>query len=98
MILKRTADDFRVEEVSRLAPAAGRHALYRLTKRGIGTPEALAAIARRWKLQRRQLACAGLKDRHAVTTQVITIDNGPRRDLAQTNIELTYLGQVDRPV
>lgn len=98
MKLKRTSDDFLVEEISSLAVGEGRHALYRLTKRGLGTPEALAAIARRWKLPRGQPACAGLKDRHAVTSQLVTVDRGPRRGLSQSNLKLEYLGQVDRPV
>jgi tRNA pseudouridine13 synthase len=44
------------------------------------------------------VAYAGLKDRHALTTQFVTIKGGPRRGLAQTNLKLEYVGQAGRPV
>lgn len=79
------------------AADSGEFGLYRLTKRGLGTPEAVDAVARRWNLSRDQIAFGGLKDRHAVTTQYLTIHRGPRRGLRQTNFELEYLGQSQRP-
>ncbi|GIX46121.1 MAG: tRNA pseudouridine synthase D [Candidatus Tectimicrobiota bacterium] len=97
MKLKRLPEDFQVEELSDVAPQGGAFALYRLRKRSLGTPEAIAAIARRWRLPRRDIAYGGLKDRHALTTQFVTIRHGPRRSLRQTNLELVYLGQVARP-
>jgi tRNA pseudouridine13 synthase len=78
-------------------PSGGPFALYALTKRSIGTPEALDAIARRWNLPRGSISFGGLKDRHARTTQRITIRGGLQRGLKQTNLELKYLGQVPRP-
>jgi tRNA pseudouridine13 synthase len=68
-----------------------------LTKRSLGTPEAVEAVAQRWKIARRAIAYGGLKDRHALTRQWLTIDHGPRRDLRQTNLELAYVGQTGRP-
>ena len=98
MKLKRLPEDFQVEELTEFAPAdSGEFAFYRLTKRGLGTPEAIDAVVERWKLSRERVSFGGLKDRHAVTTQFITIHRGPRRDLRQTNIELEYLGQSQRP-
>ena len=98
MKLKRLAADFQVEELTAPLPAGGPVALYRLTKQSLGTLEAVAAVAKRWRLDRRQFAFAGLKDRHALTTQFLTIDDGPRQNLKQTNLELEYIGQVSRPV
>ena len=98
MKLKRLPEDFQVEELSEFAPAdSGEFALYRLTKRGLGTPEAINAVVERWKLARQQFSFGGLKDRHAVTTQYLTIHRGPRRGLRQTNLELEFLGQSQRP-
>ncbi len=97
MKLKCRPDDFRVEERTERVPDGGPYALYRLTKQTLGTPEAIEAVLRRWKIDRRQIAYGGLKDRHAVTIQHVTIDHGPRRDLKQTNFELAYLGQCSRP-
>jgi tRNA pseudouridine13 synthase len=98
MKLKRTAEDFQVDEQVALLPAGGTFALYRLTKQSLGTLEALDAIARRWNLPAAAIAFAGLKDRHALTRQHLTIREGPRRGLTQTNFELEYLGQALRPV
>jgi len=97
MKLKCQPEDFRVEERTAFAPDGGDYALYRLTKRTLGTPEVIEAVVRRWRIDRRQVAYGGLKDRHAVTVQHVTIRRGPRRDLKQTNFELAYLGQSSRP-
>jgi len=95
--LKCLPEDFRVEELTRVQPGKGTHAFYRLTKRSIGTPEALSAIVRRFRIHRKQLNYGGLKDRHAVTVQYLTIRNGPRRGFTQKSFELEYLGQTDGP-
>ena len=98
MKLKRLPEDFQVEEQVELAPRGGPFALYRLTKQSLGTPEAIDAILRRWNLARGQVAYAGLKDRHALTTQLVTIKGGPRRGLEQTNLKLQYIGQTGRTI
>lgn len=97
MKVKCQPEDFRVEERTALVPDGGPYALYRLTKRGLGTPEAVEAVVQRWRVARDRMALGGLKDRHAVTSQHVTIRGGPRRNLVQTNLELTYLGQCSRP-
>ena len=97
MKLKSLPDDFQVEELADFPFLGGPFALYRLTKRALGTPEAVAAVARRWHIPLERISCGGLKDRHALTRQYVTIAGGPRRDLRQTNLELTYLGQSERP-
>jgi tRNA pseudouridine13 synthase len=98
MKLKRLPEDFQVEEQVDLVPHGGPFALYRLTKQGLGTPEAIDAVLARWNLARGQVAYAGLKDRHARTTQFVTIRGGPRRSMTQDNLELAYVGQVGRPL
>jgi tRNA pseudouridine13 synthase len=98
MKLKRTADDFQVEEQIALRADGGPFAMYKLTKQSLGTLEAVEAIARRWKLLPHRIAFAGLKDKHALTTQYVTIRGGERRGLSQTNLELQYVGQAERPI
>jgi tRNA pseudouridine13 synthase len=98
MKLKRTPEDFQVEEQIAVQPAGGPFALYRLTKQSLGTLEAIEAIARRWKLLRQRIAFAGLKDKHALTTQYVTIRGGQQRGLSQSNLELQYIGQTGRPI
>lgn len=70
------------------------HAVYRLDKSGLGTPEAASEILSTWNLRRRQLSYGGLKDRHAVTSQTITIYKGPTANIEQDGFTLTYLGQA----
>ncbi len=98
MKLKCVPEDFQVEEQISLRPGGGRFSFYELTKTSLGTPEAVDAVVERWNLSRRQVGFAGLKDRHALTRQFVTIENGPRQNLRQTNFELAYRGQVGRPV
>jgi tRNA pseudouridine13 synthase len=94
MKLKQRPEDFRVEELTEAkAASAGEYSFYRLDKTGWTTPDALAAIRRRWQLDFRRLSYGGLKDRHAVTAQYLTIFRGPRRDFKQERFTLTYLGQ-----
>ena len=98
MKLKCQPEDFRVEELPLVsAGGAGRFSFYRLTKRNIGTIEAVETIARRWNLAGRQVSYGGLKDRHAVTVQYLTITEGPARPISTPNFELRYLGRVPQP-
>lgn len=95
--LKRQPEDFQVEELADFPAGRGTFALYRLTKRSMGTPEVVEAVCRRWNIARRQISYGGLKDRHALTTQFVTIDRGPRQPLKQSSFGLEYLGQAPRP-
>ncbi len=63
----------------------------------MGTPEVVDEILHRWKLPRDRVSYGGLKDKHALTTQFLTIFQGPRRDLREQSFEMTYLGQAARP-
>src|SRR3954452_13883002 len=95
--LKQQPEDFQVEELTPLAdapPGQGPFAFYKLEKRGWTTPDALAAIRRRWKIDLNRLSSGGLKDRHAHTIQYLTIHNGPEKDLTHEGFTVTYLGRV----
>lgn len=98
MKLKQQPEDFRVEELTDVvAGETGDFALYRLDKTGWTTPDALAAVRRRWQIDHRRLSYGGLKDRHAVTSQHLTIFRGPKRNLSHERVTVTYLGQVAEP-
>jgi tRNA pseudouridine13 synthase len=97
--VKRLPDDFVVEERARLVPSdRGRYAVYLLRKRGIGTLEALRAVRRAWRVASRDVGFGGLKDRHAVTVQWVTIPDGPKRNLDEKAFRLTYEGRSDVPM
>lgn len=95
MKVKQRPEDFQVEELTDLvATDSGDHAFYRLEKSGWSTPDALAAVRRRWRIDHRRLSCGGLKDRHARTVQYLTIFHGPARNLTHQSVTVRYLGQV----
>src|SRR4051812_38029113 len=98
MKLKRLPEDFQVEELPLVAGGErGRYAYYRLTKRGMGTLEAVEAICRRWNLAGRRVSYGGLKERHAVTVQYLTIVDGPDRALHEASFDLEPMGRLERP-
>ena len=79
MTLKATPEDFVVEEVLTaswrdcFAREQGPLALYRLRKRGLTTPDAVGMLARALNVPFGDVKAAGLKDRHALTTQYVTV-------------------------
>ncbi len=98
MKLKQSPDDFQVEELTNVVPdAQGPFALYRLEKRNLTTPDALALARERWRIEPRRLSFGGLKDRHAATIQYFSIFHGPRRNLNQQGLAINYLGQTLAP-
>jgi tRNA pseudouridine13 synthase len=96
MKLKSRPEDFAVEEIAQPETGGGPFALYRLTKKSLGTPEAVDAVCRAFRVPRAAVGIGGLKDRHALTRQFLSIQRGPKRNLRQTNLELEYLGQTPR--
>jgi tRNA pseudouridine13 synthase len=98
MKLKCRPEDFRVEELPLVSSAGvGRYTFYRLTKRDIGTIEAVEAICRRWNLASRRVSYGGLKDRHAVTVQYLTIADGTPKAINVPNFDLEPLGRLAHP-
>lgn len=79
MTIKRHPSDFQVTEVldagllASVRPEANEFALYRLTKEGLSTPEAVNSVVRALKLPKGALVYAGLKDKHACSTQHVSV-------------------------
>ena len=72
-------EDFLVEEILGFAPAGdGAHCLLRVRKRGANTEWVARELARRAACRPSDVGFAGLKDRHAVTTQWFTVPRGKR--------------------
>jgi tRNA pseudouridine13 synthase len=98
MKVKSLPADFIVEELTDVLPGeSGEFAMYKLDKENWTTPDALAIIRRRWQIAPQRLAYGGLKDRHAITTQYLSILRGPMRNLNHERLTLTYLGRVKEP-
>lgn len=96
MKLKQVPADFVVEEISAFPLGDGPHAVYHLTKQSLGTPEAVDVIRKQWRLPLHAVSYGGLKDRHAITRQWLTIRNGPKTSLTLDGIRLEYQGQAGR--
>ena len=73
-MIRTQPDDFIVEERLGFEPSgAGEHAWLRLRKRGINTEYLARALARVAGLPARDVGYAGLKDRHAVSSQWFSV-------------------------
>jgi tRNA pseudouridine13 synthase len=69
-LVRARPEDFRVDEVPAYAPeGSGDHLFVRFEKTGLDTKEAVRRIAGALDVDPREAGFAGLKDRHAITTQ-----------------------------
>src|SRR5947208_7105853 len=72
--IKSVPEDFEVEEVPAYPPSGAGDFLYLwVEKRGLGAEYFLRQVARRLELSPGEVGSAGLKDRHAVTRQMISV-------------------------
>jgi len=108
--IRRIPEDFRVEELvsgefrASLLPEwapSNPFAAYMLEKVSLATPDALGFIARDMRVPRAAVSAAGIKDRHALTSQMITVDSAALRGrtprfLEGDNWRLQRLGFVPR--
>ncbi|HEX4300304.1 MAG TPA: tRNA pseudouridine(13) synthase TruD [Gammaproteobacteria bacterium] len=81
--IRAAAEDFRVDEVLGFAADGdGPHVLLHVEKRGANTHWVAEQLARHAGISPREVGYAGLKDRHAVTTQHFTLplDRKPEPD------------------
>ena len=87
-------EDFIVEELPLYEPSRiGTHTFFAIQKRNLTTLEAINKIARDLQVPNRQFGYAGLKDKNAVTTQVLSIEGiAPERVLKvqQPDIEVLW--------
>ena len=73
-VLRTRDEDFAVDEEPAYLPCGtGDHVFVRIEKRGLTTRHAVTAIARALGVGERDIGVAGMKDRHAVTRQWISL-------------------------
>lgn len=78
MTIRRVPGDFRVREVLRPDDGGGAFAVYELTKESLTTPEAVGKLAHALGVRPGDCAYAGLKDKHAITVQSVSVRLGGR--------------------
>jgi tRNA pseudouridine13 synthase len=72
-ILRSSADDFRVEEIPVEVGNEGPYLICRLTKKDWELQHAIKELAKRLGISHRRVGWGGTKDRHAVTSQLISL-------------------------
>ena len=73
-VMRTTDDDFFVDEEPAYLPSgSGEHVFVKIEKRGLTTPQAVERIARALAVNPRDVGVAGMKDRHAVTRQWLSM-------------------------
>jgi len=97
--IKRVPEDFQVFELAEIASGPrGPQGLYELEKRGLSTFEAIRELARHLKRSPRTISAGGLKDKHAVTRQLITISGKPVKPLRMKGLKLTPRGRTETAI
>jgi len=100
MKLKQVPSDFKVEEVGDFKiKANSRYLLYVLEKEGFDSFYAIDYFSRRNRIPKSGFGVAGLKDRHAVTKQYVTlpVKYSPSH-LGEDKLKLKLLGYVDESI
>jgi len=100
MKIKMRPEDFVVEELLTEVPLQrnGPYALYLLRKKGANTVELLKTIARQSGIPYEAFSYGGRKDKHASTSQYITIKSRSPVQSSSTKHSLTFLGCRERPM
>jgi TruD family tRNA pseudouridine synthase len=98
MKLKYRGTDFKVRELllPDLLVESGGHAVYRVTKRKLTSPEAASVLAREAGVQPSEVAMAGLKDRQGVTIQYMSVPGGRAVDFESPELRIEPVGRMDR--
>src|SRR4051794_15611267 len=92
-VIRRSPEDFVVEELPAYAASGkGEHLFVTFRKRGLTTPDAVRALARDLGVDPRFAGWAGMKDRHAVTTQTVSFSLPMARDAEAAAAKISIPG------
>ncbi|MCE7974949.1 MAG: tRNA pseudouridine(13) synthase TruD [Leptolyngbya sp. PLA1] len=73
-VIKQRPEDFLVDELPAYQPCGeGEHIYMLVQKRGLSSLEMIGVIARHFGVARNAVGYAGLKDKHAITRQVVSV-------------------------
>jgi tRNA pseudouridine13 synthase len=90
-------EDFEVEEIPAYEPCGnGEHLYLWIEKRGVGAEHFMKLLARKLGVPERDIGMAGLKDRHAVTRQWVSVPKIAEPRLTQIDGEGLKLLSVSR--
>ncbi len=90
--IKAIPEDFEVEEIPAYEPAGdGEHIFLWVEKRGLGAEELVRHIARELEISSGEIGVAGMKDRHAVTRQFVSVPRSAAGRLDKLNTAQIHL-------
>jgi tRNA pseudouridine13 synthase len=96
-IIKQQPEDFEVEEIPAYQPSGqGEHLFLWIEKRGMGAEFFVRQIAKRLNVPPGEIGVAGLKDRHAVTRQWVSVHATAEPKLAKLDGDGICVLQVSR--
>jgi len=101
MILKKTPEDFVVEEIIDLKTNSGDYTYFWLTKTNWTTVRAIKQIARRCRATFRRFKFAGTKDKFAVTKQAVSafkIEPAILENIKIKDIKIEVIGKGDQQI
>ncbi len=85
--IKLEPEDFIVEELPLYAPSrTGTHTFFAIRKRNLSTLEAINQIAWVLHVNARNFGYAGLKDKRAITTQVLSVEGVPPEQVLEMEL------------
>jgi tRNA pseudouridine13 synthase len=97
--IKVKPEDFIVEELAELPLAeTADYAVYLLKKRNWSTLELLRKISKDFRIPFQNFSYAGRKDKHAQTSQYITVKNRNKIDIELPDYALEFIGFLPRPM
>jgi len=97
--IKVLPEDFVVEEIADLPLSkSGPYSVYLAQKRGINTIDLLFTLSRQLGLPLGSLSFGGRKDKHALTSQYISLQSGRVKDLKENNYSIKFVGYMNRPM
>ena len=84
--IKAIPEDFVVEEIPSYEPSGtGDHLFLWIEKRGVAAEELTRHIARALQIHTGEIGVAGMKDRHAVTRQLVSVPRAAESRVAEIN-------------
>lgn len=99
MIIKETPEDFVVREIYDLSGVGGHgtFAYYRVEKRGLSTIDAAVRLAAAAGVATDAVRFAGLKDKQAMTAQVMSVEGGRVVNIKESDLAIVSIGGADEP-
>ncbi|MEM7260068.1 MAG: tRNA pseudouridine(13) synthase TruD, partial [Pseudomonadota bacterium] len=95
-VIKSVVEDFQVDEELGFDPCGeGEHLWVLLRKRGWNTRDVIERVAAEFKIAARDVGYSGLKDRHAITTQWLSIPLAKVADRDNVEQQLTQALSIE---